>query len=29
MWLVELTDDGRCRDFTEHFMELPARLVEA
>ncbi|MGZ8501513.1 MAG: hypothetical protein ACXWW6_01540, partial [Candidatus Limnocylindrales bacterium] len=29
IWLVELTDDGRCRDFTEHFMELPARLVEA
>lgn len=29
IWLVELTDDGRCRDFTEHFMEFPARLVQA
>lgn len=29
IWLIQLTDDGRCRDFTEHYMELPARLVEA
>jgi ketosteroid isomerase-like protein len=23
LWLVELDDDGRCRDFTEYFMENP------
>jgi ketosteroid isomerase-like protein len=23
IWLVELTDDGRCRDFSESFMENP------
>ncbi|MGZ8502577.1 MAG: YybH family protein [Candidatus Limnocylindrales bacterium] len=29
IWLVQLTDEGRCRDFTEHFMERPAQPVEA
>ena len=24
LWLVRLTGDGRCREFTEHFMEEPA-----
>ncbi len=23
IWLVELADDGRCRDFTEYFVENP------
>lgn len=28
IWLAELTDDGRCRDFTEYYMEQPASLAE-
>jgi hypothetical protein len=24
IWLVRLTDDGRCSDFVEYFMEEPA-----
>ncbi|MDP9482146.1 MAG: nuclear transport factor 2 family protein [Chloroflexota bacterium] len=28
IWLVELTDDGRCRDYTELYMEEPAGTVE-
>jgi uncharacterized protein (TIGR02246 family) len=24
LWLVELADDGRCRDFVEYYMEAPA-----
>ena len=23
IWLVDLADDGRCRDFTEYFVENP------
>jgi len=27
IWLVDLDDDGRCRDFVEYFMEAPAKPI--